>query len=75
MLVTGARNKRMCPISDQKIGKKILGINSNLFHTLSSINTVVGIMGRGKDFECGFYAQLFIIDIRIGNELFCGEGR
>ena len=50
-LVTEARKKTMCSISDHKVGIThfVLGLSINLFHKLRNITTIVCIMLRGGE--------------------------
>ena len=46
----------------------------NLFRILNNTITVVGITCMGNGFECRIYARLILINIHIGDNLFCGRG-
>ena len=52
----------------------VLGFSSNLFCILDNIHTEVGIMCGWNSYECVIYAWLIVIDLSIGNKIFCGKG-
>ena len=46
----------------------------NLFHIVLNITTVVGTSYRWHTYERKIYAQSIVINIFIGNILFCSRG-